>query len=94
MTNEDYVILAFVLARRMQRVIDSVLSHDQSAYVRNRYIGYNIRLVDDAIEYYERMQKKGIILMADLRKVFDSLEWDFMFKSLDFFNFGPSFKNG
>ena len=61
-------------------------------YVRNRYMGYNIRLVDDVIEYYERMQKKGIILMADFRKVFDRLEWDFMYKSLDFFNFGPSFK--
>ena len=53
---------------------------------------YNIRLVDDVIEYYERMQKKGIILMADFSKAFDSLEWDFMYKSLDFFNFGPSFK--
>ena len=86
LTNVDYRILAFVLAKRMQRVIDSILSHDQSAYVRNRYMGYNIRLVDDVIEYYERMQKKGIILMADFRKALDSLEWDFMYKSLFFFS--------
>ena len=33
LTNVDYRILAFVLARRMQRVIDSILSHDRSAYI-------------------------------------------------------------
>ena len=91
LTNVDYCILAFVLARRLQRVIDSILSHDQTAYVRNRYMGYNIRLVEDVIEYYEQMQKRGIIFMADFTKAFDSLEWNFMYRSLEFFNFGPSF---
>ena len=91
LTNVDYRILAFVLARRLQRVIDSILSHDQTAYVRNRYMGYNIRLVEDVIEYYEQMQKRSIIFMADFTKAFDSLEWDFMYRSLEFFNFGPSF---
>ena len=90
LTNVDYRILAFVLARRLQRVIDSILSHDQTAYVRNRHMGYNMRLVEDVIEYYEQMQKRGIIFMADFTKAFDSLEWDFMYRSLEFFNFGPS----
>ena len=30
--------------------------------------------------------------MADFEKAFDSLDWGFMFKTLDFFKFGPSFK--
>ena len=30
--------------------------------------------------------------MADFQKAFDSLDWGFMFKTLDFFKFGPSFK--
>ena len=30
--------------------------------------------------------------MADFSKAFDTLEWEFMFKTLDFFNFGTSFK--
>ena len=54
-------------------------------------MGYNIRLVEDVIEYYGQMQKRGIIFMADFTKAFDSLEWDFMYRSLEFFNFGPSF---
>ena len=52
----------------------------------------NIRLVEDILEYYDHMEKKGLIFMADFTKAFDSLEWDFMFRTLDFFRFGPSFK--
>ena len=85
LTNVDYHILAFVLARRLQRVIDSILSHDQTAYVRKRYMGYNIRLVEDVIEYYEQMQKRSVIFMANFTKAFDSLKWNFMYRSLDFF---------
>ena len=29
--------------------------------------------------------------MLDFTKAFDSLEWNFLFKTLRFFNFGPSF---
>ena len=55
-------------------------------------MGYNIRLVDDIIDHYDQAQKKGLIFMADFSKAFDSLEWDLMLKTLDFFNFGPSLK--
>ena len=90
--NVNYRILAFVLAGRLQKVISLIVSHDQTAYIKNRFMGYNIRLVDDIIDHYDQAQKKGLIFKADFFKAFDSLEWDFMLKTLDFFNFGPSFK--
>ena len=39
LTNVDYCILALVLAGRMHNVINSIVSHDQSAYIKNRYMG-------------------------------------------------------
>ena len=92
LTNVDYRIMAFVLATRLQLVIDSIINHDQTAYIKKRYMGYNIRLIDDVVDYFDRFQKKGILFMADFQKAFDSLDWGFMFKTLDFFKFGPSFK--
>ena len=35
--------------------------------------------------------KSGILLMLDFKKAFDTIEWEFMFKALHSFNFGPSF---
>lgn len=55
-------------------------------------MGYNIRLVEDIIDYFDTTEKKGLLFMVDFKKAFDSLNWDFMTGVLDFFNFGPSFK--
>ena len=90
-TNVDYRILAFTLAERVQQVMGDLVSTDQSAYIRGRYMGTNIRLVNDILEYYDLFSKSGILLTLDFTKAFDTLQWDFMFKSLQFFNFGPSF---
>ena len=32
----------------------------------------------------------GLLLFVDFEETFDSLEWDFMFKCLDFLGFGES----
>ena len=65
LTNVDYRILAFALAGRLQSVIQTIVSHDHTAYIKDRYMAYNIRLVEDIIEYYEHKQKKGLLFMAD-----------------------------
>ncbi len=92
LTNLDYRVMAFVLAQRLQSVIDTIVSNDQTAYIKNRYMGYNIRLVEDVIAHFNQLEKNGILFMVDFRKAFDSLDWNFMFQTLEFFNFGPSFK--
>ena len=56
-------------------------------------MGNNIRLVKDMIEHFDNNRKKGLLFMADSKKAFDCLDCKFMFKTLDFFNFGPSFKH-
>ena len=92
LTDVDYRIMAFVLATRLQLIIDSIINHDHTAYIKNRYMGCNIRLIDDVIDYFDRFQEKGVFFIADFEKAFDSLDWGFMFKTLDFFKFWPSFK--
>ena len=43
--------MVFVLARRLQTMIADIVSHDQTAYVKPRYMGYNM-LVEDVIQYF------------------------------------------
>jgi len=92
LTNVDYRILAFVLSNRLQNVIKYIISEDQTAYIKNRYMGFNIRLVNDVIDYFDVNDMTGILFFADFKKAFDSLNWEFMNKTLEFFNFGQSFK--
>ncbi len=65
LTNNDYRILAFILAHRLQTVIGTIIDNDQTAYIKSRYMGYNIRLANDIIEYYNTVNKSGIMLSID-----------------------------
>ena len=93
LTNVDYRILTFVLTNRLQKVIGKIINDDQTAYIKGRFMGNNVRLVSDMIDYYDILNKSGILLAIDFRKAFDSIEWNFIYKSLESLNFGPSFIN-
>ena len=91
LTNTDYKILAIVLANRLQKVIDALISKHQSAYIKGRYIGTNARTILDIFEYCENRNYEGILLFLDFQKAFDSVEWNFIFETLKRFNFGDNF---
>ena len=91
LTNTDYRILAFVLSNRLQSVVSSVVNTDQTAYMKGRYMGQNIGLALDIFNEYKNNDKQGILMSLDFAKEFDTLEWNFIIKALQFFNFGDTF---
>lgn len=88
LTNYDYKIIAFTLASRMQNVLPKIVDESQTAYIINRYLGTNVRLIQDLIQYCNTYNKPGIIVGIDFQKAFDSLEWPFIVQTLKKFNFG------
>ena len=72
-TNTDYKIIAFVLAARIQLVLDKIISTDQAGYVKKRFIGQNIRLIQDVLEHAKNNRRSGIMLFLDFEKALDSL---------------------
>ena len=60
--------------------------------MKGRYIGENIRLISDVMEYTKVQNIPGILLSLDFHKAFDSIEWPFIMKTLDYFNFGTGVK--
>jgi hypothetical protein len=38
-------ILAYTIAQKLKEVLPSIIHSDQKRYVKNRYIGFNIRQV-------------------------------------------------
>ena len=82
LTNTDYRILAFILANRLQSVIKDIVGPDQVAYIKNRFTGTNIRLVQDLFNLYNETNLPGLFVFVDFKKAFDSTEWDFLFKTL------------
>ena len=90
--NVDTKIASKALALRMRNVIPSIINYDQTAYVKGRFIGESIRLIDDLILYHaEHENLDGILFAVDMEKAFDSLEHNFTFATLTRFGFGKDF---
>ena len=87
--NVDYKIATKVIANRLAKVLPDIISPNQTGYVKNRYIGENVRLISDVIDYtcINAKQTQGIALFLDFKKAFDSIEWEYLHKVLDVFNF-------
>ena len=72
--NVDYKILTKAIAKRVEKVLPDIINVDQTGYVKGRYIGENIRLIQDVIHFTSQMNEKGIAIFLDFKKAFDMIE--------------------
>ena len=89
--NIDYKIATRCLSKRLQKVLPDLISMDQQGYIKNRNICFNIRQIQDIIDYADLFEIDGVILFLDFKKAFDTVEHEFMLKTLQQFGFGDSF---
>ena len=88
--NLDYKLATKTIANRVKKVLPLLINEDQTGYVQGRFIGENIRLILDLIDYTSVNHIPARLVFIDFEKAFDSLEWNFIFQTLQHFNFGPN----
>ena len=76
------------IANRIKRVLPSLIDDDQTGFISNRYMGDNVRLIYDLINYLNTKNKPGLLVCLNFEKAFDSLDGRFMFRVLRAFGFG------
>ena len=86
--NVVYKIGSSCIANRIKTVLPLLINEDQSGFILNRYIGDNIRMIYDLINYLNSKNLPGMLLCLDFEKAFDSLDWKFMTKALKASGFG------
>ena len=68
-----------------------MIHSDQTAYLKDRYIGETVRLISDILGYTYDNDIEAILFSADFEKAFDSIDHYFLFSFLKSFGFGPGF---
>ena len=86
--NCDYKIATIAIANRIKNILPKLISDDQTGFIKNRFIGENIRLIDSVIKYAAAKDIPGLLLFLDFEKAFDTLEWPVIQKTLRHFGFG------
>ena len=49
--NSDYTISAKAIANRMKKTLPNVINEDQTGFIKGRFIGENIKLIDHLIKF-------------------------------------------
>ena len=87
----DAKIDSKTLACMMIEVMADLIHPNQLAYIKKRFIGEGIKLIEGVIEYVKEKSLSGYMLAVDFLKAFDSYEWEFWEMVLRVFGFPDCF---
>jgi len=73
-----YKLLAKVLARRMVGVMNSIISSNQSAFLKGRNLVDRVMVIGELVDYAKKAKRKCLILKVDFEKAYDSVDWSFL----------------
>ena len=73
-----YKIVAKILARRLQRVMDHLISPYQTSFIKGRQILDGALIAGELIDSCKRMDKAAVILKLDFHKAFDCISWSYL----------------
>ena len=91
MLNADIKILSKAIWNKSKSVLPTLISSQQTAYVKNRFIGESGRLISDIIQIKDWFNIEGFLVTMDTEKAFDSLDHDFLSSVLRKIGFGKNF---
>ena len=81
-----------VLSTRIKGVLlPYLISPNQTAYVKNRFISESGRVISDILEIAETLGLEGFLVTIDIEKAFDSVNHCFLLQILRKFGFGIDF---
>jgi len=74
----QYKIIGKLLANRLAMVIDSVVSSEQSAFIKGRQILDGPLILSEVLAHYKNCKKSLMIFKVDFEKAYDSLSWEYL----------------
>ena len=86
-----YKLASAAIANRIRPHLKLLISNEQTGFVPNRFIGESTRLIYDLMDYTEKKQIPGLLVLIDFQKAFDSISWNFIYKPLTFLGFTNDF---
>ncbi|XP_028114676.1 uncharacterized protein LOC114312615 [Camellia sinensis] len=83
-----YKILSKVLSSRLKAVLPQIISKNQSAFLGGMNILDGVLVTNEVVDGWKKSRKRGLIIKLDFEKIYDLLNWDFLFSMMINFGFG------
>jgi len=77
-----------LLANRLAGRLDEMVSPNQSAFIKHRFIQDNYMMVQQTVRFLHSQKQPRILLKLDITKAFDLVSWPFLLQVLEKLGFG------
>ena len=82
-----YKLASSVIASRIKPILPKLISGTQTGFINGRFIGDSTRLIYDLMNYADDKRITGLLMLIDFEKAFDSISWQFIYKTLEHLGF-------
>ena len=89
--NVDTKILSKAFSNKLKTVLPTLISSQQTAYVKNRFIGESGRLISDIVEISGCFNIIGFLVTMNIEEAFDFLDHSLLISVLKKFRFRKNF---
>ena len=83
-----YKWLTKVLANRLKKVVENVVSKAQGAFVKGRQILDVVLIANEVIDSILKHNENGILCKLDIEKTYDNVDWSFLLTVMQKMGFG------
>ena len=82
LVNADTKIMTKVIAWRKENVLPDIIHHNQTGYVKDRFIGETMRSIYDIMDFTVKENIPGLMVFIDFQKAFDSVDYGNLFSNV------------
>ena len=78
----SYKVIAKLLANRIAKVLDSIISVTRTGFIKGRFILENLVTSWEAMHWAKANNQNSAMILLDFEKAYDKIEWHFVIAML------------
>jgi hypothetical protein len=86
-------LITKILATRLASRLNDLVSPNQNAFIKGRFIQDNFMLVQQTTKFLHQQRHPRLMIKLDITKAFDSVSWPFLIEVLQNLGFGQIWRD-